>query len=253
MAAIDPALVKRVLLALSLFLAVCSGSVTSASPFEDGNKLYEQSQFGEALAKYQSAVQSHEWTANLFYNIGNTEYRLKSPGEAILNYERALALQPAHPEARRNLELVRGQTGAKLFPARWWQPVFPAWSPDVFSIMVAVAGWVAIFSGAFLWSKRTRNRTLWWGLALCGVLVAGYGKLALFADLRQQDLGIVTQTGAVARLAPADRAEVAQTLPEGSQVRILSERGAWVYCALPGKELGWLPAQSLARVRIRGA
>jgi hypothetical protein len=55
----------------------------------------------------------------------------------------------------------------------------------------------------------------------------------------------------VARFAPADRAEVAQALPEGSQVRVLSERGAWIYCTLPGKELGWLPAQSLERVRIR--
>ncbi len=199
---------------------------------------------------YDSAVVRQDHTANLFYNLANTEYRLKQPGLAILNYERALVLEPAHPEAGRNLQLIRGQTGAMLFEVPWWRAIFPAWRADVYALTVAVAGWIAVFSVAFLWRPRTRNRTLWWGLAFGSLSVAAYGAFALWADWRQQDVGIVTRSGVVARLAPADRAEVAQNLPEGSQVRVLSERGAWIYCALPGKQLGWLPAQALDRVRI---
>jgi hypothetical protein len=42
---------------------------------------------------------------------------------------------------------------------------------------------------------------------------------------------------------------VAEALPAGSQVRVLSERGEWVYCELPGMGRGWIPDGAVERVR----
>lgn len=237
-------------LVLGTFAPLAVAEVTVSALGGEPNALFEQGKYEEALAKYSDAVVDGAWTPNLFYNLANTEYRLKNPGLAILNYERALALEPAHPEARRNLELVRSHTGAKLFQVRWWEQLFPAWRADIYAIAAAVSAWLLLFAIVFLWLRRTRSRLLWWGFATLGLLIAAYSGAALWIDWQRNDLGIVTRTGTVARFAPADRAEVAQNLPEGSQVRVLSERGAWVYCAMPGNELGWLPAQSLERVRI---
>lgn len=243
----------RTRLVILFFLVVAAALPPAvATPFDEGNKHYEAGEFEQALARYDEAVAARVWTPNLFHNLANTAYRLKQPGPAILNYERALALEPAHPEARRNLELVRSQTGAKVFQARWWEQLFPSWRADIYAIAAAVSAWLFVFALAFLWLRRTRSRLLWWGFATLGLLVAAYSGAALWIDWQRNNLGVVTRSGTVARFAPADRAEVAQNLPEGSQVRVLSERGAWVYCALPGKELGWIPAQSLERVRITG-
>jgi tetratricopeptide (TPR) repeat protein len=235
---------------LGAFAPFAVAEVTNSSIRSEANVLFEEGKYEEALAKYSDAVADGMWTPNLFYNLANTEYRLKNSGQAVLNYERALALEPAHPEARRNLELVRSQTGAKLFQPRWWEQLFPAWRADIYAITAAVCVWLLLFALAFLWLRRTRSRLLWWGIATLGLLVGAYSSAALWLDWQRNDLGVVTRSGTVARFAPADRAEVAQNLPEGSQVRVLSERGAWIYCALPGNELGWLPAQSLERVRI---
>ena len=38
-------------------------------------------------------------------------------------------------------------------------------------------------------------------------------------------------------------------LPEGSEVKILSKRGEWVYAALPNNLNGWIPATSVESVR----
>src|SRR5437763_1328210 len=75
--------------------------------FDAANKMYERGKFAEARAAYERLVASGPWSANLFYNLANTEWKLGDAGAAALEYERALALEPAHPEARANLEFVR--------------------------------------------------------------------------------------------------------------------------------------------------
>ena len=48
----------------------------------------------------------------MFYDLGNAYYRLGNFGKAILNYERALALEPRHPEAQANLRLASDEARA---------------------------------------------------------------------------------------------------------------------------------------------
>lgn len=231
-------------LALAL---VCS---TTASEFEDASRLYEQGQFAEAKQRYEELVARGEWTPNVFYNLGNTDYRLGANGRAMLDYERALALDPAHPEAQRNLNLLREQAGSRVMPQRWYDRLFLPWRVDAFALICAVAGWIAVFCFTLLLVSRTRRPSLGGG-GILALFIALYGGAGGWLSAQKQALAIITNKEAVARLAPADQSDIATTLPAGSQVRVLTERGNWVYCDLPGEGLGWLPAEVLERVQIR--
>ena len=83
------------------------------------------------------------------------------------------------------------------------------------------------------------------------MLLAAYGCAGVWLRERDSTLAVSTEKEAVARLAPADRASVAESLPAGSRVRVLSERGEWIYCALPGGGLGWIPDQQVEKVRLK--
>jgi len=39
-------------------------------------------------------------------------------------------------------------------------------------------------------------------------------------------------------------------LPAGSEIKILSTRGDWIYAALPNDLRGWIPAASAESVRL---
>jgi hypothetical protein len=60
----------------------------------------------------------------------------------------------------------------------------------------------------------------------------------------------VTGTGIEARFATADSANSVLALPPGSEIKILSTRGDWIYAALPNNLRGWLPAKSAELVRL---
>src|SRR5437762_13548445 len=81
---------------------ICTFVAASAfgqTDFGKANQEYAQGHFKEAIAGYETLVRSGPLSANLFYDLGNAYFRTGDFGRAILNYKRALALEPHHPEA----------------------------------------------------------------------------------------------------------------------------------------------------------
>ena len=233
---------------LGLVLLLCVRA--SAGEFESANQLYDQGRFSEARQRYQALVDAGEWSANLFHNLGNANHRMGASGLAMLNYERALTLDPSHPEATANLRLLRDQTNAKLPAAKWSDTVFGALSLDGWTLLAAAAGWMAVFClGTPLVIRRAAAPALVF-VGVISLFVAAAAGAGVWHRAQDRDAALIIARQAEARLEPADRAALADVLPAGSRVRIRSEHGPWIYCELPGRGLGWLPAASLERVRM---
>ena len=97
--------------------------------------------------------------------------------------------------------------------------------------------------------RRGKKAGLWL-TTVAGVLVCAYAAGVLWWRAPEQTLAIVVVQSTEARLAPADSAGLAEALPAGSRVQVLSERGEWIYCALPGAGRGWIPQRAVERVRL---
>ena len=98
------------------FVAASSFAQTD---FDKANKEYAQGHFKEAIADYGTLVRSGQWSANLFYDLGNAYFRAGDFGRAILNYERSLALERHHPEAAANLQIARDEARALEMQQSW--------------------------------------------------------------------------------------------------------------------------------------
>jgi tetratricopeptide (TPR) repeat protein len=234
---------------LAFAILVLFPAAGCAGDFDAANQLYDQGKFAEAKQQYEKLVESGEGSANVYYDLGNADYRLGSAGRALLNYERALALNPRHPEAHANLHLLRQQTGVRLRPMSWVERAVALQPAIVWTVCAAVAGWVMLFVFAFIWTSRREEKGGLWLLALAGACVFAASLTALWVTSKDQTLAIITARQTEARLAPAESAGVAEALPAGSRVRVLSERGEWVYCELPGTGRGWIPQKAVERVR----
>jgi tetratricopeptide (TPR) repeat protein len=236
------------------FLAFWAGS-SSAQPdpdFTKANQEYAQGHFKEAISGYEALIRAGQLSATLFYDLGNSYFRSGDFGRAILNYERALALERHHPEATANLQIARDEARALELQQSWPERYLRFASVNQYSIAAAIAFWLAAFAIVMLISARRRSATLIatsiFCLLVCAVSI--YAVYALERGSKGNALAIVTGKDVQARLATADTANSVLALPPGSEVKVLSTRGDWIYAALPNNLRGWIPAKDAEQVRL---
>ena len=220
--------------------------------FTKANQEYAQGNFKEAIASYEALVRADQWNANLFYDLGNAYFRTRDFGRAILNYERALALDQHHPEATANLQIARDESRAlELQPTRLERYLQFA-SINQYSIAAAVAFWLGIFGIVALIFARRRSAALMSLSILCLLVcaVAVWAIHTLDNGSKGRALAIVTGNDVQARLATADTANSVLALPAGSEIKILSTRGDWMYAALPNDLRGWIQTKNAEQVRL---
>jgi tetratricopeptide (TPR) repeat protein len=236
-------------------LCFVSVSISMAQPtaqFAKANQEYAAGDFKAAIADYEELVRSGRDTPNVFYNLGNAYFRQNNFGRAILNYERALALEPHHPEAQANLRVARDEARAlELVPDKW-ERLFAVATLNQYAIMAAVAFWIGLFSiTIFIFGRgRSHGAVALSILSLSIAVVAVAVIYQLSHGKNGRALAIVTGENVEARLATADNANRVLTLPAGSEIQIVSQRGDWIYAALPNNLRGWMPASSAEQVRM---
>lgn len=96
------------LMALVLLVGLSSASaVTLDYNFEQGNKLYTEGDYAGAIQEYEKIVAADYESAELYYNLGNAYFRNGQLGLAIMNYIRAIRLDPGDSDIQANLEFAR--------------------------------------------------------------------------------------------------------------------------------------------------
>jgi tetratricopeptide (TPR) repeat protein len=247
----NPTIHLRCAVVALIALASCAFAQSDAQ-FARANQDYAQGKFKEAIDGYNSVVHSGNWNASLFYNLGNAYFRTGDFGRAILNYERALALEPNHPETQANLRIARDEARALELPPGWPERFLRFANVNQYAIAAAVAFWIGAFciAAAAFWQRR-RRRLVVFSLLLWSIFVLlGYMLAAIENGPKGRSFAIVTGSDVQARLATADNAGSVLALPPGSEITIVRQRGDWIYAALPNSLSGWVPAKSVEAVRL---
>lgn len=220
-------------------------AAASEDLFAKANTEFAAGDFKGAIKDYNSVVQSGEWTANLFYDLGNAYFRDSDFGRAILNYERALQLDRNHPEADANLRIARDQTHPLELTPSPLEKYLSFATPKLLTMVAAVLFW-----GTILLALLRRRKALWLVVGLLLTASCAFAVYRLENGMRGRAAAVVVADNAEARVATADSAKSVLALPPGSEVLILQERGDWSYASLPNDQRGWIASKAVEKVRL---
>src|SRR6266480_2084754 len=148
--------------ALAFFFCIIFAITSSAfaqadAEFAKANREFAQGHFKEAISGYEALIRSGQWSANVFYDLGNAYFRTGDFGRAILNYERALTLERHHPEATANLQIARDEARALEIQESWPERYLKFASVNQYIITAALAFWVGLFCVVGLIFARRRS------------------------------------------------------------------------------------------------
>jgi len=213
--------------------------------FAKANTEFAGGNFKGAIADYNAIVGSGQWSANLFYDLGNAYFRHGDFGRAILNYDRALRLDRHHPEADANLRIARDQTHSLELAPPASERYLNFGTANFFAVVAVIFFWLTIILLILRPGRALSAITIMFLAGICG-----FAAYSLENGTRGQGLAIVIGENAEARVATVDSAKSILTLPAGSEVLILQERGDWNYAALPNDQRGWIAADAVEKVRL---
>lgn len=226
--------------------------------FDKATTLYQKGDYTQAAAVYSSILKSGKESSALYYNLGNTYYKLNNVPESIYYYEKALQLDPENADAKNNLIFANQMKVDAItpLPKTWVRQLsdgivglFSAHTWAVLSI-IGVFAFVLSFL-LYYFVERTALKRTFFSLMLAFLFFAiGSYTLAHFChkQVNQTQYAILfDKTVRVFSDANAYSSEVMQ-LHEGTKVEIIEDAKDWVKIRLVNGKTGWTKVNSLRKL-----
>ena len=247
---------------LRLLLIVVISANIFASGFEqlfnEGNELYRNGKYNEAIVVYKKMLDSNFESANLFYNLGNCYYRLDKLGYAILFYEKGKKLSPGDDDISHNLLFARNNTIDKIetlpsiFIFEWWESLIAVFSVDGWTYLLLIFLFFLLISiSVFLLTRNPLfNRySLFSGLISFLLLIFTLAVLLvrLNTDASQQ-YGVVIESVVEVKTSPDKSSKNAFIIHEGLKSRIDDKLDNWYKIKLEDGKVGWIEESKIGLI-----
>lgn len=243
-----------------LLLIVMTGHLAAqhqelASIFDEGNKLYLEKKYDEAINRYESILNNGYESGEIYFNLGNAYFKSGKIQNAILNFERAKKLIPNDEDLQFNLQLARAQLIDKvdpipeLFVYRWIDAALTIVPLSTMIWMMYVLFLLAMVLFSFFVFARTyeqRRYSLIGGIAVTVLLVIGTGNF-LIQSYRESNTesAIVMTDVANIKSAPDKNGNDLFVIHRGIKVRVLDNVNQWNKIRLDDGKVGWIPSQQI--------
>lgn len=251
---------RKVVTVVTLLLSLGASMNIQAKDLDSlwtaGVQAYTDGKFSDASAAWTSIEESGQKSAKLYYNLGSAWFKQGNYPKAILNYERALRLDPSYSDARYNLEFTGNFVQDKIEPVPEFilksvaRKVCYVMSSNVWAVIFLVLLAAALMMGLlFLLGSSVGKRRAGF---YCGIvlLLLSAGALSFSAwqksDSVKTDTAIVMSPVSSVKSSPSSgSSKDLFVIHEGTKVTILDEVGSWKNISLADGRQGWLPAADL--------
>jgi len=230
----------------------------SPSYAQSGDDLYRMGDYLAAAAAYEETLASGLSSPELHYNLGGAYYHEGQMGKAILNYERALRLDPSFRDARENLALANSRISDRIatlpqpFFVRWWNGLCSALLPSGWRIV-----WLAVFAllaAAIvvlrIGSSFSIRKTALAAAAALGFLLILTSAVLLGSTHRfnAHSDAIVTQQTVTLKVSPDLKSADKMTVHEGTKATITDMLPGWYNIVLSDGTIAWCEQNSIERI-----
>ena len=219
------------------------------------NEAYAQEDYIKAIELYEQTAREHGVSSDLYYNLGNAYYKHNEFAKAILNYERALLLNPGNEDARFNLDMANTHIVDKIDPVGrfflsvWIDTMRSYLSSNTWAVIGIIAFFLFIggcYLYLFTWSVPLKKIGFFGGIVVLLIaIMANCFAWGLNEKKEIRNEAIVFDATVSVKSSPAESGTDLFVLHEGTKVVVLSKVGEWSEVKISDGNRGWLPSAAI--------
>ena len=248
-------------LALLLVIGFSISFETKAQKPEElmakGNSLYNENAYDSAATVYKKIIDQGYSSATLYYNLGNTYYKLRNYPLAIFYYEKSLKLDPNNEDTRHNIETAKLfltdkiESVPEVFIKTWWNKLSNMFSINVWAVISLIALGILLISLFFYLTAKTRGlkKSMFFiGIFMIILTICSFSiSTKKYNYFKSQNEGIVITPTITIKSSPSSSSVDLFVLHEGAKVMVLDKTDQWEKIKIANGSIGWLPSSAIIK------
>lgn len=253
-------------------VAAADAKTTAEALWAEGIAAYEAKDFEAAVDKFEHIVDLGYVSGDLYYNLANSYFKLGEQsveggsgkfsagelGRAVLNYHRALRLDPTLEDARYNLELAVDNTNdtealPESFIVTIWRNICNIAHTNSWAVASLVMfGLVLVLVIFYLLSNSVALRMVSFFSAI--LLIAGVIFSVAFAlyskrEAKSDDRAVIICNDTTpVHASPESGSKVIRQPSQGVTVRVSRNHGDWSEIIFADGEKGWIRSVKIEKI-----
>lgn len=245
-------------------LVICANFAFSAEDSQDprslfykANSLYEQREYEKASEEYAKILYMNVESGPLYFNIGNTFFKMGKTGYAILAYKKAKRLMPGDGDLKSNLayaESLTEDSALRALPQNRiaWLFKLPFREYSLNTVSLILTALYLMLIGMLLIGivkpVFKRRMTILFYPVLAGFLLTLGAFSIRYYDEEILSRGIVVAREAECKYEPIDKSNNYFKLKEGQEVLVLKTRNGWRRIRRLDGKLAWVKSDAVEEI-----
>lgn len=248
--------------ALFLLLLTVQGAFAQSAEelFAKANEEYKLEQYNKAITTYRQIEALGLISSELYYNLGNSYYKLNQVAPSIYNYEKALLIDPSNEDVLNNLVFAKRLTidnieelpkssFKKLDEAIVKKLSYDEWA--IISVSLSILG--VLFFLLFYFSYSPSKKRLFFVTSILSFLfliVTSVFTYKEYAFAKNNIQAIVFAEETDVKNGPTLSSENVFTLHEGTKVNVLDTVDNWKKIRIADGKIGWIISDEIKLLNV---
>ena len=249
---------RKLIVIFSLILAFGLPAIAQNKSFKRANDLYSKGEYKNAAIEYETILKNQGVSPELYYNLGNAYYKMGEVAKSILNYERALRLQPTYEDAKTNLEIAQLKVVDNVvqippfFVMRWIDGLMKLLTSNqwlVLSLLFWLVTLTSILLFIFFFFLTNTKTSFYMAIVFVGFIFFS----VIFSGVRKHQMvnhseAIILSGAVYIKSAPDKSGTDLFLLHEGTKVKIKSTLDKWVEVVIGNGNVGWIENNCIEKI-----
>ncbi len=225
---------------------------------DSANSAYSKADYSKAAKLYENILSNGQEAPEVYFNLGNAYYKTNNIAFAILNYERALKLEPDNEDFNFNLKLANQKTEDKIDAAP--QLFLNQWKNGLVELMTE-KGWsqmcillicisLILFAMYITMRKRGLKQLGFFGGTTLVILsiITFFIAQHKYNITKNNSEAIITSPSITVTGSPNEKGTKLFILHAGTKVNVTQEDVSWAEIKIANGNTGWIKISELQKI-----
>tara|TARA_Y100000589_G_C27198103_1_gene647974 strand:- start:5490 stop:6251 length:762 start_codon:yes stop_codon:yes gene_type:complete len=228
------------------------------SIFQSSNELYIKGDYQKALQGYLSIIDDEIDNKYLFYNIGNSYYKLNQLGYARLYFEKAKLYDPGNSDINHNLKILNSkliddiQVLPEFILIKWFKNICYFFSLSNWMMIFFINLYLILFVCLlFIFLKSFFYKNILFRLLLILIPLLFISSSALIYSnnfFNNSDFGVLISPNEYVKIAPSKESDDYFIIHNGIKFKIIDSLGEWSRIKFTDGKDGWIQNKNFKKI-----